>query len=338
MTLDLTLHTAPAVPLEAEVITPARLAGLSPLDAARLTVVHGNQSAELGEFFRVDGAAEGEIHLSGDLARVKLVGAGMADGRIVIHGPAGMHLGVGMSGGEIVVEGNAGDWVGAEMTGGRIVVRGDAGHMIGAPYRGARQGMTGGEILVFGNAGNEAGSGMRRGLVAIAGDSGDFTGVNMLAGTIAVLGQLGWRPGAGMRRGTIVSMHPWKCCPRSLRVYLSPRHPPPVSSLPSRPGPSDHRGAGAGQLPTLVRRRDRAQPRRDSPVGFGRGARDGLIARRFRAGPTPAVNLGRLDMSTPRLVLGDRPQLPILSFLPLATTAAPRTEPRGTRKPRGLRW
>ena len=57
MTLDLTLHTAPSVPLEAEVITPARLAGLSPADAARLTVVHGNQSAELGEFFRVESAA-----------------------------------------------------------------------------------------------------------------------------------------------------------------------------------------------------------------------------------------------------------------------------------------
>jgi formylmethanofuran dehydrogenase subunit C len=213
MTLDLTLHTAPAVPLEAEVITPSRLAGLSPLETAKLTVVHGNQSAELGEFFRVDGNAGGDVHLSGDLARVKMVGAGMTEGRIVIHGPAGMHLGAGMSGGEIVVEGSAGDWVGAEMTGGRIIVRGDAGHMVGAPYRGARQGMTGGEILVFGNAGNEAGSGMRRGLVAIAGDSGDFTGVNMLAGTIVVLGRMGWRPGAGMRRGTIVSMHPVEMLP-----------------------------------------------------------------------------------------------------------------------------
>jgi formylmethanofuran dehydrogenase subunit C len=213
VTLDLTLHTAPAVPLEAEVITPDRLAGLSLLETAKLTVVHGNQSAELGEFFRVDGAAGGEVHLSGDLARVKMVGAGMTEGRIVIHGSAGMHLGVGMSGGEIVVEGNAGDWVGAEMAGGRIVVRGDAGHMVGAPYRGSKVGMRGGEILIFGNAGNEAGSGMRRGLVAIAGDSGDFTGVNMLAGTIAVLGRLGWRPGAGMRRGTIVSMHPAEMLP-----------------------------------------------------------------------------------------------------------------------------
>jgi len=230
MSLDLTLHTAPAVPLEAEVITPTRLAGLSPLETAKLTVVHGNQSAELGEFFRVGGAADGELHVSGDLARVKMIGAGMTEGRLVVHGAAGMHLGVGMSGGEILVEGNAGDWVGAEMSGGRIVIRGDAGHMIGAPYRGSRVGMTGGEILVYGDAGNEIGSGMRRGLIAITGDSGDFTGVNMLAGTIAVLGQMGWRPGAGMRRGTIVSMHPvellptfsFACtyCPVILRLYL----------------------------------------------------------------------------------------------------------------------
>jgi formylmethanofuran dehydrogenase subunit C len=213
MTLDLTLHTVPAVPLEADVLTPARLAGLSALETARLTVVHGNQSAELGEFFRIAGAGGGEIHLTGDLARVKLVGAGMTEGRIVVHGSAGMHLGAGMSGGEIVVEGDAGDWVGPEMTGGRIVVRGNAGHMVGAAYRGGRVGMRGGEILIFGNAGNEAGSGMRRGLVAIAGDSGDFTGVNLLAGTVVVLGRLGWRTGAGMRRGTIVSMHPAELLP-----------------------------------------------------------------------------------------------------------------------------
>jgi formylmethanofuran dehydrogenase subunit C len=213
MTLDLTLHTLPTVPLEADVITPGRLAGLSALETAKLTVVHGNQAAELGEFFRVDGAFVGEINLSGDLARVKMVGAGMAEGRIVVHGSVGMHLGAGMSGGEIVVEENAGDWVGPEMSGGRILVRGNAGHMVGAPYRGGRVGMRGGEILILGNVGNEAGSGMRRGAIGIGGDCGDFTGVNMLAGTIVVLGEVGWRMGAGMRRGTIVAMQPAEMLP-----------------------------------------------------------------------------------------------------------------------------
>src|SRR5579864_8154050 len=194
MSLDLTLHTAPAVPLEAEVLSPARLGGLSAVEAAKLKVVHGNQSAELGEFFKVVGAANGELHLTGDLSRLKQIGAAMSAGRIVVHGPAGMHLGAGMTGGE-------------------IVVKGDAGDMIGAACRGSAVGIRGGEILVFGNAGNEIGAGMRRGLIAIGGDCGDFAGVNMLAGSVIVLGRLGWRAGAGMKRGTIVSMHPAELLP-----------------------------------------------------------------------------------------------------------------------------
>jgi formylmethanofuran dehydrogenase subunit C len=231
MSLDLTLHTAPLVPLEADVLTPGRLSGLSAIEAAKLIVVHGNQAAELGEFFRISGAANGEIHLTGDLSHVKLIGAGMAQGRIVVHGPAGMHVGAGMTGGEIVVEGNAGDWVGPEMSGGRIVVKGNAGHLVGSASRGSPAGLQGGEILVFGNAGNEVGGGMRRGLIAIGGDTSDFTGVNMLAGTVVVFGHLGARPGAGMKRGSIVSMHPTQMLPTFsyactyrpvfLRVYLS---------------------------------------------------------------------------------------------------------------------
>ncbi|HXG44185.1 MAG TPA: formylmethanofuran dehydrogenase subunit C [Gemmatimonadales bacterium] len=213
MSLAITLHTPPAVPLEAETLCPARLAGLSPDQVARRPVVHGNQAAELGEFFRVSGTANGEIHLEGDLSRVKRVGAGMTEGRIVIHGPVGMHLGAGMSGGEIIVEGDAGDWVGPEMTGGRIVIRGNAGHMVGSAPRGSAVGMRGGEIVVLGSVGNEAGSGMRRGVVAVGRDAGDFTGVNMLAGTVVVLGRLGWRTGAGMKRGTIVSMEPAELLP-----------------------------------------------------------------------------------------------------------------------------
>jgi formylmethanofuran dehydrogenase subunit C len=213
MSLALTLRTIPAVPLEAEVLSPTRLAGLSAPAAAKLTVVYGNQSAELGDFFDVGGSADGELQLTGDLARVKRIGAGMAEGRIVVHGSAGMHLGASMTGGEIIVEGNAGDWVGPEMTGGRIVVKGNAGHLVGGAPRGSAIGMRGGEILVLGTAGNEVGNGMRRGLIAIGGDAGDFTGVNVLAGTIVVLGHLGWRPGAGLKRGSIVTMQPAELLP-----------------------------------------------------------------------------------------------------------------------------
>jgi formylmethanofuran dehydrogenase subunit C len=213
MSLDLTLHTAPEVPLEADVLSPRRLGGLSTLEAAKLVVVHGNRSAHLGEFFRVEGNGGGEIHVTGDLSRVKMIGADMSEGRMVVHGPVGMHLGAGMTGGEILVEGDAGDWVGSEMAGGRIVVKGNVGHLAGSASRGSPVGMRDGEIVVFGNAGNEVGNGMRRGLIAIGGDSGDFTGVNLLAGTIIVLGHLGQRTGAGMKRGSIISMHPAEMLP-----------------------------------------------------------------------------------------------------------------------------
>jgi formylmethanofuran dehydrogenase subunit C len=207
MSITLTLQTTPTVPVEAEAITPDRLAGLNQAEMAALPVQHGNQKAALGDFFRVTGSSNGEVRVEGDLSRIKLIGAGMTQGRVVIAGNVGMHAGAGMRGGEMVVEGDAGDWAGAEMAGGRLEIKGNAGHLLGSGYRGSTVGMQGGEIIVHGNAGNEVGGAMRRGLIAIGGDSGDFTGVNMLAGTIIVLGQLGWRSGAGMKRGSIISMH-----------------------------------------------------------------------------------------------------------------------------------
>lgn len=232
MGLELTLRNAPDVPLEAEVLSPDRVAGLSESDVAKLVVQHGNQQAELGEFFDVAAGAGGaDLQLIGNLSAVKMIGAGMTRGTVLVDGNVGLHLGHGMSGGEITVDGNADDWVGPEMSGGRIIVKGNAGHTVGAAYRGSRIGMRGGEIIVHGNAGNEVGNAMRNGLIAIGGDCGDFAGVNMLAGTIIVLGQLGLRGGAGMKRGSIVCMNDatvlptfsYACAidPVYLRLYLS---------------------------------------------------------------------------------------------------------------------
>ena len=229
--MKLTLRTAPEVPLEAEVISPATLFGKSAQEIHKLTLFYGNRTAELGEFFRVEGEANGVLELEGDLSRVKLIGSDMSDGQLIIDGDVGTHLGACMSGGEIVVNGNAGDWVGREMNGGRITIKGDAGHMVGSAVRGSAVGILGGEIIIHGNCRNEVGSGMRRGLIVIGGDSGDFTGVNMLAGTLVVLGRLGIRTGAGMRRGSIVSMNgaemlptfSYSCTyrPGFLRFYLN---------------------------------------------------------------------------------------------------------------------
>lgn len=231
MSLKLSLHTKPDVPLEASVICTDKLNGANENAIASSTVFHGNEQTTLGDFFSVKGQCDGEIHLEGDLADIKHIGSEMTSGKMIIEGDVGQHLGAGMSGGEITVEGSVGNWVAPEMTGGRITIKGNAGHMVGSAYRGDSVGILGGEIIVHGNVGNELGSAMRNGLVVVGGNSGDFTGVNMLAGTIIVLGEMGIRSGAGMKRGTILSMRnadmlptfSYACTyhPSYVRLYLS---------------------------------------------------------------------------------------------------------------------
>jgi formylmethanofuran dehydrogenase subunit C len=205
MTLTLTLREQPDVPLEADVLTPDRLAAAD--DIGGLPLWHGNERVRVDDFFAVSGDRD-DIRLEGDLSRVNRVGAGMTAGRLTVAGDAGLHVGEGMRGGELHVEGDAGDWAGAGMRGGTLVVRGSAGRRVGGAHTGERAGMRGGEIVVHGDAGEQAGAGLRRGLIAVGGRAGDTAGLRMLAGTIVALGGLGPRAGAGMRRGSIVTMTP----------------------------------------------------------------------------------------------------------------------------------
>ena len=173
MTLTLTLQAQPDVPLEAEVLTPDRLAAAE--DVAALPLWHGNERVRVGDFFAVSGSGD-DVRLEGDLRRVHRIGTGMTAGRLT-------------------VEGDVGDWAGAEMRGGTLVVRGSAGHHLGGAYPGDRAGMRGGEIVVHGDAGAQAGAGLRRGLIAIGGRAGEAAGLRMLAGTIVA------RAGSGRARG-----------------------------------------------------------------------------------------------------------------------------------------
>lgn len=227
MTLTLTLREQPDVPLQAEVLTPDRLAAAD--DVADLPLWHGNECTRVGEFFAVSGDGD-DVRLEGDLSRVDYVGAGMTAGRLTVTGSVGAHAGAGMRGGELRIDGDAGDWAGAEMRGGTLTIQGAAGDRLGGAYPGARAGMRGGEIIVHGDAGHRAGEGLRRGLIAVAGRAGDATGFRMLAGTVVALGGVGARAGAGMRRGSIVTMTPtqplatfvFSCTyrPPFLRLYL----------------------------------------------------------------------------------------------------------------------
>jgi formylmethanofuran dehydrogenase subunit C len=228
--LTLTLHEPPTVPLETEGLSPDRLAPRRRGEIEALPVWHGNQRAQVGDFFAVSGDGGQDVRVEGDLRRVKFLGAGMSAGRLIVAGDAGMHTGAGMRGGELVVEGDVGDFAGVDIRGGRLVVRGSAGHHLGAGHPGERAGMRGGEILIHRDAGEQVGAGMRRGLIAVAGRVGDAAGLRMLAGTIVALGPLGPRAGAATRRGTIVAMSPvtllptfgFACSyrPAFLRLYL----------------------------------------------------------------------------------------------------------------------
>lgn len=221
MPLVLSVRNTSPIPLEVDAVRLEIVRGQSPDEVLRTLVQHGNRQVPLGEFFTASGSADdNELVWEGDCSRVKLIGAGLAAGRVRVEGDAGMHLGAEMKGGEIVVSGNAADWVGAELHGGRIHVRGNAGHLAGAAYRGGRRGMTGGEILIDGNAGNEVGHTMRRGLIAVGGNIGDAVGFGMIAGSILVFGRSGIRPGAGMRRGTIAFFDP-EDAPEMLPTFQS---------------------------------------------------------------------------------------------------------------------
>jgi formylmethanofuran dehydrogenase subunit C len=203
--LRLVMRGAGPIPIEADAIAPDRLTAMTPVQIASLTLYQGNREVPLGDLFRIEGdAADGNVMIEGDCARVKGLGRGMAAGTLIIRGPAGMHVGAGMVGGRLEVHGDAGDWLGAEMRGGLITVRGWAGDLVGAAYRGASKGMRGGVILIDGDAGDEAGANMRRGLIAVGGRCGEFTGASMIAGSIFAFGGVGARTGAGMKRGSIV--------------------------------------------------------------------------------------------------------------------------------------
>jgi len=190
-----------AIPVEAEVISPTTVAGMSLKEVQRLNVYQGKVRLTLADHFDVSGEvaetpAEQMIVVDGDAPHVKCMGAAMDAGTLVVKGDAGMHTGSQMAGGTLTIEGGAADWAGAEMKGGVLHIESDAGHLLGAAYRGSSEGMTGGCIVVGGGVGSEAASFMRRGMIVVKGDTGPFTGVHMNGGEILVFGRAGRRLGA----------------------------------------------------------------------------------------------------------------------------------------------
>lgn len=213
MPITFHLKRQPTVPLEAEVISPNKLAELSNDEIRALTVYHGKRQLPLGEFFEVEGERSEDLVIHGELHKIRWIGRAMSKGSVTIHGNVGMHLGAYMAGGRIEVHGNAGDWIGAEMKNGFIHIHGNAGGQVGAAYRGSLGGMKDGAIIVDGFAGLEIGMRMRGGLIVIRGPAKDFTGLQMKGGTIVLMSGAEIRTGAWMNKGTIVSMKPLQMMP-----------------------------------------------------------------------------------------------------------------------------
>jgi formylmethanofuran dehydrogenase subunit C len=179
-------------PLEARADLSAVLAGpwsaLAAVElASRPVLLDGGTSVPLGDLFELTGEPAGRIRFQGDLSEADRLGAGLAEG-------------------EVVVEGSVGDETGSGMSGGVIDVHGHAGARTGGAAGNARRGMTGGELLVRGRAGPEPGIRMRRGLLVVMADVAGHAGAGMIAGTVIVFGDTGPVPGRWSKRGSIVAL------------------------------------------------------------------------------------------------------------------------------------
>ena len=199
------------VPVDAEVITPDAIDGLSLSEVKSLNVWEGNRRRPLGELFNVefiDSVEDDALTLlvRGDPKSVRRIGSHMSFGRILINGDVGMYLGEKMKGGMIQVNGNADSWLGSDMNAGLIEVLGDAGDFVGSPLRGLTRGMNGGRIHVKGSVGNECGCWMEDGMIIVDGEMGLFGGIHMRGGVILTRGNVMDRIGAGMMDGKIVIM------------------------------------------------------------------------------------------------------------------------------------
>ncbi|NIO19935.1 MAG: formylmethanofuran dehydrogenase subunit C, partial [Candidatus Aenigmarchaeota archaeon] len=118
------------VPIEAECINPDVFAEKSVTNIAKLQIWEGNRKRILGDLFKIEpnpdiAAEKVTIRISGDVSKVRRIGAKMTMGEIIIDGDVGMHLGEEMKGGVITVTGNAGSWLGSMMKNGTIEVKGN---------------------------------------------------------------------------------------------------------------------------------------------------------------------------------------------------------------------
>ena len=192
-------------------VLPARLAGMTADEVARVEVRHGNELLALGELFDI--TALGSRASNPGEAGAGAVGAGAVGASNVPDAgassgtsPAATAEGSAEPPPELRLEGDLSrfDAIGQGLDGGVLHIDGAVGDRLGLSMRS-------GEIHVQGPAGQLAGCEMAGGLIEVAGDVGDFAAGalpgsmdGMRGGTLIVRGNAGARCGDRMRRGTLV--------------------------------------------------------------------------------------------------------------------------------------
>jgi formylmethanofuran dehydrogenase subunit C len=202
--LTFVLSAAPPQRLDLSALTPRNLAGKSVAEIAAIAVQTTRERVTIGDVFRVRKGDASTVLSEGGAERLDRVGAGLAEGEIIIEGEVGVQAGRQMAGGRLVIRGDAGPFAGSCMSGGRLDIMGDAGDRLAGPLAGETVGMSGGLLHVRGDAGSRAGDRLRRGFVLIEGRAGAYAGSRMIAGTLAIGGEAGDLPGYLMDRGTIL--------------------------------------------------------------------------------------------------------------------------------------
>lgn len=203
--LTFTLRGVPDQRLDLSELTPAKLAGKSERQIARIVISTTKEQMTVGDAFRISMGDKAHIVFRRAHERLDRIGAGLSAGSITVFGDTGAYAGVGMTGGTLSISGSTQPFAGAAMAGGILEIKGNTDDFCGASLRGHMLGMTGGMIVVRGSVGERTGDRMRRGLIFVEGNCGELAGSRMIAGNIIVLGRLGPRAGMLMKRGTIIA-------------------------------------------------------------------------------------------------------------------------------------
>ena len=201
----LKLRQEPPQRVDLSVLTPDRLAGLSPVQIEKIEIGVTKISTKAGDIFDIVPGDLKNLRYEGGSSRFDLIGAKLLpEFSIHVDGDVGAQLGRLARGGRITVTGSAGPYAASGNLGAEIEIARDVGDFLAAPLAGELSGMAGGRVIIRGSVGSRAGDRLRRGVIVIEQSAGEDLGSRLIAGTIIVLGATLGRVGYLNKRGSLV--------------------------------------------------------------------------------------------------------------------------------------